>query len=245
MVLLWYNNNIWVHITQCANVMTISRQKIWTATVYIGYGSARHLPASGLEARDRCRQQRMSGDGLRARRPDYADDTLYLIAATRNIVYWRWSWCRCCSCRWWPCVLMLRVRCRCGGVGGQTAKNKTGCVRWRGGCGGVGGGVRPPHASARACACERARDRSLTSDAADVAATALVNGFYVFGDDELATETAADVLILPTAHTHIGVSARVRSFCIIPLYKICIIRTIIYSKTFYSFLNFIADGGKK
>jgi len=53
-------------------------------------------------------------------------------------------------CRWWPCVLMLRVRgCRCGGVGGQTAKNKTGCVRRRGG---TGGGVRrrmPPRARAR------------------------------------------------------------------------------------------------
>jgi len=42
--------------------------------------------------------------------------------------------------------------CRCGGVGGQTAKNKTGCVRRRGGRGGTGGGVRrrmPPRARAR------------------------------------------------------------------------------------------------
>lgn len=71
------------------------------------------------------------------------------IAATRNIVYWRWSWCRCCPVAGGPCVLMLRVRYRCGGVGGQTAKNKTGCVRRRGG---IGGGARrrmPPRARAR------------------------------------------------------------------------------------------------
>lgn len=113
-------------------------------------------------------QQRMSDDGLRARRPDCASGirsrrrraiscvlALVLVACV----------CWCCEC-----AVDAAASAECG----QTAKNKTGCVRRRDGCFsgggggsgvGVGGGVRrrrmPPRARARVSASTIARSQML------------------------------------------------------------------------------------